>query len=97
MPETIDELEVNKHVRMKSNAGSIDVHCSDSVCGAWITRAEKSIGIVSDRGMLYVCLYDDRHTQKLPVALTTKGLQIPDEKGKPEFFEWSRLAEVLRT
>jgi hypothetical protein len=46
--------------------------------------------------MVYVCLYDDQNAQKIPVALTTKGIQIPDQNGKPEFFEWSKLAEVLR-
>jgi hypothetical protein len=96
MPEKIEELEVGRHVKMRSKAGGIDVHCSDTICGAWLTKGRKSIGIVSERDMVYVCLYDDQNAQKLPVALTTKGIQIPDENGKPEFFEWSKLAEVLR-
>jgi hypothetical protein len=81
---------------MRSKAGGIDVHCSDKICGAWITRGDQSIGVVAELGQLYVCLYDDTTTQKVPVALTTKGIQIPAENGKVEFFEWSKLAEVLR-
>ena len=96
MPDRIEELEVGRHIKMRSKAGGIDVHCSDKILGAWLTKGRTSIGIVSERGMLYISLYDDQNAQKLPVALTTKGIQIPDQNGKPEFFEWSKLAEVLR-
>lgn len=96
MPEKFEEVEIGRHVKMKSAAGQIDIHCKDSLVGAWITKGKKSIGIVSERDMIYVCLYDDTGLQKLPVALTTKGIQIPDAAGKAEFFDWSKVAEALR-
>ena len=96
MPEKIEELEVGRHVKMRSKAGGIDVHCSATICGAWITKDEQSIGVVAELGQLYVCLYDDTRKQKVPVALTTKGIQIPGSNGKVEFFDWAKVAEVLR-
>lgn len=94
MPETVDELEVKKHVRMKSKMGRIDVHCSDTVCGAWLTDGKNSIGVIADRTGVAICIYGSGSA--IPVALTTRGLQIPKKDGGVEFFDWARLAEVLR-
>jgi len=94
MSEKVDELEVKKHIRMKSKMGSIDVHCSDTVCGAWVTDGKNTIGVMADRNQLCIALYGDRSS--IPIAMTTKGIQIPGEHEKVEFFEWSRLAEMLR-
>ncbi len=96
MPEKFDEIEIRRHVKMKSAAGQIDVHCKDSLVGAWISKGKKSIGVVAERDMVYVCFYDDTGSQRVPVALTTRGIQIPDATGKAEFFEWSKVADLLR-
>ena len=94
--EQFEEVQVDRHIKLKSKAGQIDAHASDSICGAWIGKGKKQIGVVSERDMVYICLWGDKGKDKFPVALTPAGIQIPTADGKPEFFEWSRLAEVLR-
>ena len=96
MPETVDELEVKKHVRMRSAAGTINVHCSDKIVGAWIGTGKRQIGVVAEKGQVFVCFNNNMARNAVPVALTTEGLQIPSQHGGVEVFPWSRLAEVLR-
>lgn len=97
MPQSFDEVEVTRHVKMKSAAGQIDLHCKESLVGAWIRKGKKSICLVAEKDSVYVGFYGDTGgLGSLPVAMTTEGIQIPNAHGKPEFFPWSRLADVLR-
>lgn len=96
MPEFIDELEVKKHVRMKSELGSIDVHCSDKTIGAWLSSDGKSIGVCKDNSELCIAI----HTKgkAFPdVAITTVGLQLLNANGKPVVFTWSDVLKKLQS
>ena len=94
MPEKVDELEVERHVRMKSQLGSIDVHCSDSKVGAWITKGNQCCGIaIQQSGLIALCFYDNMKNAKPIMAMSIVGIQLCDEGGKPRVIPW---ADVLR-
>lgn len=96
MPEFIDELEVKKHVRMKSELGSIDVHCSDSRIGAWLSSEGDSIGVFKCGNKFSIAIYAKETTRPV-VALTTVGLQLLDVKGNPVVFTWSDVLKKLQS
>ena len=96
MPEEVDELDVKRHIRMKSKLGSIDVHCSGSTVGAWLTYEKQSCGIsIHPGGVIGLCLYDDTKKAVPIMALSTVGLQLRDEGGKPKVIPWSDVLAKL--
>ena len=83
----VEELRVNRHVKMSSKLGTVDIHASDSTLGAWIGNGKKSVGIVEQQGEFHVVIYDDM--KQLPVAaIGTTGLQLRDKHGKPHLLSW---------
>ncbi len=96
MPEKFDEVQVEKHFKMKSGSGSIEMHCSESVTGIWLNsagRGPKVIGIVAQKGRdPYVCVYTDG--KELPFAISAAGVQVPGvgPKDKPTILSFDELS-----
>lgn len=101
MPELFDEVQVQKHFKMKSGCGSIEMHCSESVVGIWLSSSsggkDKPIGIVAERGKPpYICVY--AKGKKLPFAIHSEGIQVPGigPKDSPTFLSFDELSILAR-
>jgi hypothetical protein len=101
MPETFDEVQVEKHFKMKSGCGSIEMHCSESVVGFWLSSSfagkDRPIGIVAERGKPpYICVY--AKGKKLPFAIHGEGIQIPGPgaNDSPTFLSFDELSILAK-
>jgi hypothetical protein len=101
MPEKFDEVQVEKHFKMKSGCGSIEMHCSESVVGIWLSSSfggkEQPIGIVAERGKPpYICVYTKG--KKLPFAIHGEGIQVPGAgaNDNPTFLSFDELSILAK-
>ena len=92
---SVDQLKVDRHIKLKSSIGKIDVHCSDTVCGAWLTAGNTSASVYVERdGGATIALYPDQ--KGFPFAITKHGIQLPTDstKDRPVFVSWDKLKEI---
>jgi hypothetical protein len=105
-PEVMDELVVKKHIKMSSEAGKIDAHCSNNSIGVWVTGTNSGpdvdqISLVVQRGRgPFVALWPKRNyftgTRRMPFALSSEGLQVPHPDGSVTILPLEKLAMLVK-
>jgi hypothetical protein len=96
----VDQLEVGKHVKIRSPLGGIDVHASETSLGVWMTPAgvktpEQSLSIHIQRGVPpAICIWPS-FKSKYPFAISANGLQVVKEDGTTRILPLARIAEIV--
>lgn len=98
--ERIEQLEIGKHVRLRSGDGrvKVDVHCSDDTVGVWANSdGGPQIGIVAEsRKPPYFMIYT-KLSATVPVALSASGIQVPSPHGgNPKILSWAQVYELVK-
>lgn len=92
---SVDQLKVDRHIKLKSSIGKIDVHCSDTVCGAWLTAGNTSASVYVERdGGATIALYPK--SGGVPFAISKHGIQLPTDSysERPLILSWNDLKRI---
>lgn len=93
---SVDQLQVGKHLRMKSPIGSIDVHSSGNVLGAWLKCGDSTACVyATEREGAVIALYPK--SRGLPFAISKHGVQLPTDSPSetPLILNWEQLKEIV--
>lgn len=98
----VEELVVDRHVKMSSALGRIDVHASDNTLGIWISPKDSKapcgqFGVFIDHGRVCLGLYPDYPTKNVPFAISTAGLQVVKRDGTVIVMPLEKLAELVES
>ncbi len=94
----LDELQVNRHVKMQSPLGRLDVHASANALGVWMQPAgmkgsNGQFGCFIQGGNVCLAWYPTKDS-KWPNAITTEGVQLVKTDGTPMIIPFTKLAEL---
>lgn len=95
----VDEVQVGRHVKMLSDVGRFDVHCSGSTMGAWLQPVGKrgpdgQIGMHIQNGVAFFSIWpsvDAKH----PFAISANGLQVVKDDGTVRIMPLGKIAELV--
>ncbi len=91
----VDELQVNRHVKMQSPLGRLDVHASANTLGVWLhpNGNKGQFGCFIEHGQVCLAWYPTKDS-KWPNAITTEGLQLVKADGTPMAIPFAKIAEL---
>ena len=93
------EVHVEKHFKMKCDAGRLTIATSNSVMGVWLMGDdnEKSIGMICQKGLApyFMVPGPKGYRNSTPFALSANGLQVPLKDGGVKLIPLEKLAEML--
>jgi hypothetical protein len=100
----IEQLEVVKHFKMKSELGSIAVHASGTLIGAWLTKSGSPPGehcaaaYIDNVSGPVIAMYPDAEVinTKYPFAISSHGIQIPHECELPTILSWAEVSKLVK-
>jgi hypothetical protein len=95
----VEELAVDRHVRMQSPLGRIDIHASANALGVWMSpEGSKSpqgqVGMFVLNGVANIAVWP-KHPSKFPFAISANGLQVVKSDGTVRLMPLERLAELV--
>lgn len=94
-----EELQVGRHVKMLSDVGRFDVHCSASTMGAWLQPIGKKgndgqVGMHIQNGVAFFSIWPSAEA-KYPFAISANGLQVVKDDGTVRIMPLGKIAELV--
>ena len=95
----VEELVVDRHFKMKSPLGSINVHSSSSALGMWISPANRigvagQVGLFVQNGTANIAVWT-KNSKTIPFAISENGLQVVTSSGQARIIPLDRIADML--
>lgn len=107
----VKQLEISKHVKIRTDGASLDVHKDNSSIGVWLTSGPENgksgystIGVFGSKGQapyfqLWPCqkYWNCDAKNKLPFAFSAdSGIQIPHPDGTVTTISLKQLSELAK-
>lgn len=95
----VDEAKVNRHFKMTSPLGSVNIHSSASALGVWVNAAgskgaDGQIGIFVQNGVANLAIWPAKNA-KLPFSISGHGLQVVTSSGKVRIMPLEKLGDLV--
>jgi hypothetical protein len=103
------QLEIDKHFKMKCDAGQLDIHAGPTCLGLWMVSKDcpgdsNSIGMICEKGRVYFQMWPDKsfynkntERNRLPFAFSSSsGLQVPHPDGTVTTISLNELSDLVK-
>lgn len=95
----VDEAKVNRHFKMTSPLGSVNIHSSATALGMWVNAAgskgaDGQIGIFVQNGVANLAIWPAKNS-KFPFSISGNGLQVVTSSGKVRIMPLEKLGDLV--
>lgn len=95
----VEQLVVDRHVKMRSELGGIDIHSSSTALGVWLAPAGSrngvgTVGLFIQNGVANLTVYPN-YSKNRPFSISANGLQVVKRDGTVRIMPLERLADLV--
>lgn len=105
--QSVDQLEISKHVKIHSGDFKFDIHSGKDGIGFWLSNKNDKPGFntigayIGNNQSPYFMIYPERGfwrggNNQLPFALSPKGLQVPHPDGSVTQLSLRDISDLVK-